>query len=106
MINLTTDEYVETLDKLIGSVYQILPLFEEKNEHLADYIYSLVAVDLIGAHRMSKSTYDSERWFNTASHVLLGLEYNLETIEHKQLRKQIFRVTNLLDSEKKRVESL
>lgn len=96
-------EYDEYLAHMIDAIFQILPLFEEENPYLEEYVDSLLEFEIKGATALQDMK--KEKWFpiviTTLTSIHRKIKHN-EEIKHKQLRREIFKLTNLLDNFRKR----
>lgn len=97
MSHLTEQEYREYLIVLIPQVYKILPLYEEKNEYLVDYIDS-VCTEIKGIKKII-GDLPSRVWHNRALAILEQLKEEVLLDQHKKIKKETFRVTNLIDKQ-------
>lgn len=103
---LNKKEYEQYLTQLIDSIFQILPLFEEENPYLEEYIDSLLEFEIKGAVALQE--VKKEKWYPIVITTLTSIHHKIKTkeeIKHKQMRREIFKMTNLIDDFKKEVES-
>lgn len=103
---LSEKDYREYLINLIPSVYKLLPLYEEKNEYLIDFIDSLLNFELYGA---SAAIGDLPKsiWYSKTICTLEGIERHLlnESTNpdikdnHRKFKREIFKITALIDKQ-------
>jgi len=95
MRNLHLQEYIDYLEVIQDSVFKILPLYEEKNIYLEDYVSDLYyevmhVLDII-------DIMPNGAWYPTT---LTGLNFLLKTVnqenKHKIVRKKVLYMTNLI----------
>lgn len=97
MSQITEKEYREYLIVLIPLVWKILPLYEEKNEHLVDYIDS-VCTEVKGIKKII-GDLPSKIWHNRVLAILEQLKDEVLIDQHKKIRKETFRITNMIDKQ-------
>lgn len=103
---LTEQEYREYLISLIPSIYKLLPLYEEKNVYLLDFIDSLLNFELYGASK-SIGNLPKSRWYVKTICTLEGIEKQLQgefrnpehADNHKRFKREIFKITALIDKQ-------
>lgn len=78
------------IDKYIGKIYKILPMYEETNEISPIYVYGLL-VDMNSAN---------ELFDGILIEVIVKIHslYKLESTTHRQLKKLVLECTNLLST--------
>lgn len=97
MSQITEKEYREYLIVLIPLVWKILPLYEEKNEHLVDYIDS-VCTEVKGIKKII-GDLPSKIWHNRALAILEQLKDEVLVDQHKKIKKETFKVTAMIDKQ-------
>jgi len=102
---LSEKDYREYLIGLISSIFKILPLYEEKNEHLKDYIDSLVNFELYGI-KSEIEELPYHIWYQKTLGTLRGIEKQLIELSdpsvpenHKRIRREILKTTGLIDKQ-------
>lgn len=103
---LTEQEYREYLISLIPSIYKLLPLYEERNEYLTDFIDSLLNFELYGASN-SIGNLPKGKWYMKTICTLEGIERQLQGEfsdpeqgdNHKRFKREIFKITALIDKQ-------
>ncbi|MEK4025511.1 hypothetical protein [Sporosarcina sp. FSL W7-1283] len=103
---LTERDYREYLINLIPSIFKLLPLYEEKNEYLIDFIDSLLHFELYGA---TEAIGDLPKgvWYGKTITTLEGIEKHLRQElsdpeykdNHKRFKREIFKITALIDKQ-------
>ncbi|WP_144509967.1 hypothetical protein [Bacillus sp. FJAT-22090] len=97
MSQITEKEYREYLIVLIPLVWKILPLYEEKNEHLVDYIDS-VCTEVKGIKKIIGSL-PSRVWHDRVLAILEQLKEEVLLDQHKKIKKETFKITSLIDKQ-------
>ena len=97
MSQITEKEYRDYLIVLIPMVWKILPLYEEKNEHLVDYIDS-VCTEVKGIKKII-GDLPSKVWYNRALAILEQLKEEVLIDQHRKIKKETFRVTSMIDKQ-------
>lgn len=113
MRGFTEQEYLEYLNRLIPSVWKLLPLYEKENEFLADYIDSLLNFELYGASR-SIGDLDKKLWYQKTVNTLEGIERNMRETpnfknpkieeNHKRFKREVFKMTRMIAKQIKELE--
>lgn len=104
---LSEKDYIEYLINLIPSIFKLLPLYEERNKYLLDCIDSLLNFELYGA---SEAIGDLPKslWYGKTVATLEGIEKLLRegqltdpSVEgnHKRFKREIFKITALIDKQ-------
>lgn len=97
-------EYKKYLESLIDSVFKILPLYEDKNEFLEQYIQSVIDYDVLGGYELIQE-YEYYEWYNSTITTLNGLKKALKSskgeLSHSQVKSEVFKITNLISMHKK-----
>lgn len=90
MKNETTNLYLKTM---IGSVYKILPMYEDNNITLHDYLDSLY-VQLVGA-----TEYYDELRFNQRFQSIINIIqfFRTKEFDKKICKREVLKATNILD---------
>lgn len=98
-------EYREYLIDLIDTVFKILPLYEEENEHLDEYMDSLLNFELYGVNEAIQN-HPHRMWYMKTIATLEGVRKNLETMSdpdladnHRRIRREILKTTALIDKQ-------
>lgn len=113
-VSFNCEETYQFLDQLGAKIWKILPLFEDKNEHLEYYVETKVLrISVMNSGRYIKKEV-KDLWF---TEVTTGLSYVLELIGkldyhskdtdkqlHSEMRSVIFSMTNLLSKVKSTLE--
>lgn len=97
MSQITEKEYREYLIELIDITWKILPLYEEKNEHLVDYIDS-VCTEVKGIKKII-GDLPSKVWHNRVLAILEQLKDEVLIDQHKKIKKETFKMTNMIDKQ-------
>lgn len=97
MSQITEKEYKEYLIVLISLVWKILPLYEEKNEHLVDYIDS-VCTEIKGMKKII-GDLPSKVWHDRALAILEQLKDEVLVDQHKKIKKETFKITAMIDKQ-------
>ena len=97
MSQITEQEYREYLIVLISLVWKILPLYEEKNEHLIDYIDS-VCTEVKGIKKII-GDLPSKVWHDRALAILEQLKEEVQLDQHKKIKKETFKITGMIDKQ-------
>lgn len=97
MSQITEKEYREYLIVLISLVWKILPLYEEKNEHLVDYIDS-VCTEVKGIKKII-GDLPSKVWHDRALAILEQLKDEVLVDQHRKIKKETFKVTAMIDKQ-------
>ena len=86
----TTNLYLKTM---IGSIYKILPMYDNTDTTLKDYLDSLY-VQLVGA-----SEFYSELTYNQRYQSVINIVQYFRTYEFdkKTCKREVFKATNILD---------
>lgn len=97
MKKFTDKEYESYLKELISSVFKILPLYEDKNEYLKQYITSVINYDIQGSYELIQD-FKYCQWYNKTLTTLNGLKKTVELSDttHAEVRAEVFKITNLL----------
>lgn len=103
---LSERDYREYLINLIPSIFKLLPLYEKRNEYLLEFIDSLLRFELYG---MSESIGDLPKniWYGKTINTLESIEKHLKSEfadpeyadNHKRFRREIFKITALIDKQ-------
>lgn len=100
MTKFTEREYKLYLSNLIDSVFKILPLYEDKNEFLDEYVESLLQFNLSNARELTEDFEVS--WYIETVTTLTNLKENLKNnsdLTHKKVKREVFKLTNLINKE-------
>lgn len=100
MTKFTEREYKLYLSNLIDSVFKILPLYEDKNEFLDEYVESLLQFNLSNARELTEDFEVS--WYIETVTTLTNLKENLKNnsdLTHKKVKREVFKLTNLIHKE-------
>lgn len=100
MTKFTEREYRLYLSNLIDSVFKILPLYEDKNEFLDEYVESLLQFNLSNARELTEDFEVS--WYIETVTTLTNLKENLKNnsdLTHKKVKREVFKLTNLINKE-------
>ncbi|WP_341323368.1 hypothetical protein NSQ62_07810 [Solibacillus sp. FSL H8-0523] len=95
MSQLSKYEYLQYLMTLIPLVWKILPLYEEKNEHLVDYIDS-ICTEIKGLKKII-GNLPSQVWHDRTLAILEQLKEEVLIEQHKKIKKETFKITNMID---------
>lgn len=99
MKEFTPEEYSDFLERITGSVYKILPLYENENPYLAEYIESLRDFDITGSHEYIQS-YNYEIWYlktlTTLNAFHKGLTQCSIELTHHKVKSEVLNLTNLI----------
>lgn len=99
---LTFNEYIDYLLTLQDSIFKILPLYEEKNEFLIDYINETID-EVIYVKRIIEDLPRGTWYIKTLSN-LESLLQKVNENNHKVVRKKVLYTTNLIGKEIKEIE--
>lgn len=80
------------LENLIDCIFKILPLKEEENLGLVDYIDSII-IQIIGSKNVYVELYSNQKYLSILN-VLYYLKNNEFTL--KQCKREVFKCTNIL----------
>lgn len=81
------------LESLTGKLFKILPLYEEKNEHLSSYIHSL-AIQAEGFASISEFASDSD--FLSLLGTLNGLQNQIAVMDNRKIvKREVFKMINI-----------
>jgi len=107
MNSFTLEDYREYLiNRLIPSIFKLLPLYEEENKFLRERIDSLLNFELFG---LSETIGDLPKtgWYGETVNTLRGIEKQLrDNVEFRnpkvkankdRFRREIFKMTALID---------
>lgn len=97
MSHLNEHEYRQYLMTLIPLVWKILPLYEEKNEHLVDYIDS-ICTEIKGLKKII-GNMPSKVWHDRSLAILEQLKEEVLIEQHKKIKKETFKITNMIDKQ-------
>ena len=100
MTKFTEREYRLYLSNLIDSVFKILPLYEDENEFLDEYVESLLQFNLSNARELTEDFEVS--WYIETVTTLTNLKENLKNnsdLTHKKVKREVFKLTNLINKE-------
>ena len=100
MTKFTKKEYKLYLSNLIDSVFKILPLYEDENEFLNEYVESLLQFNLSNARELTEDFEVS--WYIETVTTLTNLKENLKNnsdLTHKKVKREVFKLTNLINKE-------
>ena len=97
MNHLTEKEYRKYLVMLIPLVWKILPLYEEKNEHLVDYIDS-ICTEIKGLKKII-GELPSSIWHDRTLAILEQLKEEVLLEQHRKIKKETFKITNMIDKQ-------
>lgn len=95
MNHLSEYEYRQYLMTLIPLVWKILPLYEEKNEHLVEYIDS-ICTEIKGLKKII-GNLPSQVWHDRTLAILEQLKEEVLIEQHKKIKKETFKITNMID---------
>lgn len=96
-------EYVDYLHSLIDSIFAILPLYEEQNEHLTEYIES-VYFKVSNVKEIVKEL-DNGAWYVETLGVLNGLIKECTKEDNKNfIRKTVFGTIDVIENQIKSLE--
>lgn len=110
MKDITERDYREYLINLIDTVFKILPLYEEKNEHLDEYMDSLLCFELYGVIEAIQNL-PHQLWYVKTIATLEGVRKNLVNMDdsglsvdesadnHRRIRREILKTTALIDKQ-------
>ncbi len=84
----------EFLSCMIGSIYKILPLYDEKNLGLQSYIDS-VAVQLIGAMDTFQELKTNQKYISIINSINF---LRVHDYTQKQCKREVLRCTNILEN--------
>lgn len=98
MTLISEKDYREHLIQLKDQVFKVLPMYEEENETIEDYIDSL-NVELMGLRRLI-GDLPHEIWYvkSLATLEQLKVETAIEG-KQKKVKKEIFKVLNTIDKQ-------
>jgi hypothetical protein len=90
MKNETTNLYLKTM---IGSVYKILPMFDNSDETLHDYLDSLY-IQLVGGYE-----YYCELQYNQSFQSTINIiqYFRKHDFDKKTCKREVLKATNILD---------
>ena len=97
MSHITEQEYREYLIVLIDLVYKILPLYEEKNEYLVDYIDS-ACTEVKGIKKII-GDLPNMIWHHRVLAILEQLKEEVQLDQHHKIKKETFKMINLIDKQ-------
>lgn len=81
MKGISEKEYRDYLIDLKDTIFKVLPLYEERNEPLDEYIDSLVCFELLGAGRIIQE-HPHRLWYVRTLSTLRGIEAFLVDTEY------------------------
>ena len=90
MKNETTNIYLKTM---IGSVYKILPMYDDNNETLRDHLDSLY-VQLAGGYEYYDELKYNQRFQSVINIVQYFRKYEFDK---KTCKREVLKATNILD---------
>lgn len=90
MKNETTDLYLKAM---IGSVYKILPMYENNDITLHDYLDSLY-VQLAGGYEYYNELKYNQRFQSVINIIQYFRKYDFDK---KTCKREVFKATNILD---------
>jgi hypothetical protein len=98
MNKLSKSDYRAHLIELKDIVFKVLPLYEEENEHLHDYIESLL-VELYGL-RKPIGDLPHKAWYIRSISTLEQLKIETNSFGNQPLfKKEIFKILNMIDKQ-------
>lgn len=104
MREFTPKEYSDFLERITSSIFKILPLYENENPYLPEYIESLRDFDIIGSHEYIQN-YNYQVWYMKSLTALNALHKGLTSSEidltHSRVKSEVFNLTNLISKCKK-----
>ena len=102
MIHFTVKEYNEFLVRLKDSIFKILPLYEDENAHLTEYIDSLVNYELIGIKDLVHEL-PSDKWYLKTGATLVSLQEQVLTnnTTQAQVKREVFKMLHLIEKQLK-----
>lgn len=102
MNHFTTEEYVEFLVKLKDAIFKILPLYEDENVHLIEYLDSLVHYELVGIKGLLHEL-PSDKWYLKTVATLMSLQEQVSTnnTTQAQVKREVFKMLHLLEKQLK-----
>ncbi|MFS0643679.1 hypothetical protein [Siminovitchia sp. 179-K 8D1 HS] len=98
MSNITEKTYKTYLIHLKDMVYKILPLFEEDNPHIYEYLDSVI-FEIVGL-KDDISNLPHEHWYVKVLAILRAIESHSFTSEdQKKIKKEVFRMLSAIDKQ-------
>ena len=95
--DLTRNEYIDYLITLRNSIYKILPLYEEENEFLVDYIMDVI--DEVEYLKMIIEELPRASWYVKTRTNLYSILFEVYENNHSLVRKKVLNTTNLIKRE-------
>lgn len=99
---LTLNEYADYLTELKGSIFKILPLYEEKNEYLNDYIEDVV--DEVIYVKVIINKLPHAYWYVKSLSNLESLVVKVKEDNHTHVKKKVLNTINLIQKEINEIE--
>lgn len=105
------NDYKEYLHGLIPSIWKLLPLYEEKNEYILDFIDSLLNFELYGVCEAIEDL-PKNLWYTKVVATLEGIEKQLQgdfidsscIKNHKKFKREVFKMVGLVNKQLKQLE--
>ncbi|RKJ73017.1 hypothetical protein D7X33_20975 [Butyricicoccus sp. 1XD8-22] len=99
---LTSNEYVDYLLTLQDAIFKILPLYEEGNEYLIDYIEE--TIDEVVYVKTIIEELPRGYWYTKTLSNLESLLQKVADDNHAIVKKKVLNTTNLIGKEIKEIE--
>ncbi len=99
---LNISEYLDYLLTLQDSIFKILPLYEEKNEYLIDYIEEVI--DEIVYIKAIINELPHGYWYAKTLSNLESLLQKVTEDNHAIVKKKVLNTTNLISKEIQKIE--
>ncbi len=99
---LTYNEYIDYLLTLQDSIFKILPLYEENNEFLIDYIKE--TIDEVVYVKLIIDELPHGYWYAKTLSNLESLLHKVTEDNHGIIKKKVLNITNLIGKEIKEIE--
>lgn len=98
MTNISEKDYRNYLIQLKDRVWKILPMYEEKNETIEDYIES-VSFELFGLRKLI-GDLPHGIWYVKSLATLKQLKVEVALIDRQRIvKKEIFKILNTIDKQ-------
>lgn len=99
---LNINEYLDYLLTLQDSIFKILPLYEEKNEYLIDYIEEVI--DEVVHVKVIIQELPHGHWYAKTLSNLESLLQKVTGDNHSIVKKKVLNTTNLISKEIQKIE--